>query len=97
MIQSFKIGNAAITALPGEQFIETALNIKKTSRERRCFVMAYANNCEIGYIPTAKAFKKGGYEVDSAYKYYGDFVYRCSPEASDFFIRESVKLCKENK
>ena len=92
LIQYLQIGNTKIFAIPGEQFVETGLALKKGANCRSCFVVAYANCGEIGYVPTKKAFSEGGYEVDTAYKYYGDIVYRSSPEASDYFIEKSLEL-----
>jgi len=94
IVQTIQISQAYLIALPGEQFIETALEIKKKSGKENCFVAAYANCGEIGYVPSPKAFKKGGYEVDEAYKYYGDHVYRNSPAAPSAFVKKALSLLK---
>ena len=68
-----RIGDAVLVALPGEVFLEIGLAIKQQAGPEHVFVVAYSNNCEIGYIPTAAAFPEGGYEVDAAPYYYGLF------------------------
>jgi len=57
-----RIGSLAIVFLPGEPFIETALHIEIHSPFANTIVAGYGEN-NIGYIPTAKALKEGGYEA----------------------------------
>ena len=66
-IQRFSVDGAHIVGLPGEVFIEYALNIKKM--RPNVMVAAYTNG-NVGYVPTEEAFAQGGYEVDVAYKLY---------------------------
>lgn len=66
-IQRFRLGDAYLVGLPGEVFIEYALNIK--NMKPNVMVSAYTNG-NVGYVPTKKAFDEGGYEVDLAYKLY---------------------------
>jgi hypothetical protein len=74
LVQAVRVGNAAFVFLPGEVFVEIGLAIKQRAGIPHLFVVAYANHCEIGYVPTAAAFAEGGYEVDSAPRYYGLFT-----------------------
>ncbi len=69
-ITAFRIGPAAILGLPGEMFVHYALNIAELSPFSPTIVPAYTNGM-VGYVPTADAFPKGGYEVDSSWGYYG--------------------------
>lgn len=72
-VHALRIGDAVLVALPGEVFVEIGLAVKERSESKPVLVGAYANACEIGYIPTAAAFGEGGYEVDLAPFYYGLF------------------------
>ena len=61
-IQAFRIGDFAIVGLPGEVFVEIGLEIKRRSPFARTMVIELANDW-LGYIPTPRAFKEGGYET----------------------------------
>ena len=69
-IQALRLGDIAIVGLPGEVFVEYQLRIKECSPFEHTLVLAYTNG-NIGYLPAAAAFPEGGYEVDTAIKYYG--------------------------
>lgn len=56
------IGSLAIVFLPGEPFVELALEIENNSPFEHTVVVGYAENY-IGYILTARAFDEGGYEA----------------------------------
>ncbi|MDE3000689.1 MAG: hypothetical protein OXU79_16575 [Gemmatimonadota bacterium] len=72
-IQAMRIGEAAMVAYPGEMFVDYQLEMDRTSPFKKTFTLAYSNGC-IGYVPTAKAFPEGGYEVDHAFRYYGTLM-----------------------
>ena len=72
-IQAMRIGEAALVAYPGEMFVDYQLEMDQASPFRKTFTLAYSNGC-IGYVPTAKAFPEGGYEVDHAFRYYGTLM-----------------------
>ena len=57
-----RIGSLAIVFLPGEPFVETALEIERKSPFTYTLIVGYSEN-SIGYIPPLDAFKEGGYEV----------------------------------
>lgn len=61
-INIIALGNLALVFLPGEPFIITAMEMEKLSPFEHTIITAYAENT-IGYIPTAAAFKEGGYEA----------------------------------
>ena len=64
--QVFKIGNAAIAAVSGENFTELGMRIKESSKFDQTLVATLANGGG-GYIPTRDAMLNwGGYEVDIA-------------------------------
>lgn len=60
-VQVMKIGDLAISALPGEIFVEFGLDIKNRSPFKYNMVNALANGI-FGYIPVREAFEQGGYE-----------------------------------
>lgn len=68
-VQAVRIGDTVIVGLPGEVFIEYALNIETRSPIANTIVMGYTNG-NPGYIPTAAAYDEGGYEVEGAYRFY---------------------------
>ncbi|MEW6360178.1 MAG: neutral/alkaline non-lysosomal ceramidase N-terminal domain-containing protein [Planctomycetota bacterium] len=68
-IQALRLGDIAFVGLPGEVFVEYQIWIDKHSPFTSTFVFGYTNGV-IGYVPTADAFPKGGYEVETAHKYY---------------------------
>jgi hypothetical protein len=57
-----RLGDAAIVFLPGEPFVEIALAIREASPFDFTAVAGYADGY-IGYIPTDRAFRNGGYET----------------------------------
>ena len=68
-IHVIRVGEVAFIGLPGEVFVEYQLWLDEQSPFERTFVFGYTNGV-IGYVPTADAFPKGGYEVETAHKYY---------------------------
>lgn len=60
-VQVFKIGELAITALPGEIFDEFALEIKAKSPFKYNIINTLAN-ANVGYVPIREAYARGGYE-----------------------------------
>jgi len=61
-LNAIRIGSLAILFLPGEPFIDIALEIEKSSPFGHTVVVGYSEN-NIGYIPTEQAFCEGGYEI----------------------------------
>ncbi len=70
--QCLRLGELNLVTSPGELFVEFGLEAKRLARAqgKHAVVVAYTN-ADIGYIPTAESYAKGGYEVEWAYKYYG--------------------------
>jgi len=85
-LQVIRIGDAVLATHPGEAFCEYGLAFRKMT-DRPVLPVAYANG-NIGYIPTAEAYREGGYEVNDAIKYYGEKM--IGPE-SEAIILEAVK------
>lgn len=89
-VQAMRLGDAVFVSLPGEVFVEIGLAIKERVQAEHVFVVAYANNCEVGYVPTAAAFGEGGYEVDAAPYYYG--VFQLSPDCERIYVEAACRL-----
>jgi hypothetical protein len=66
-VQVFEVGNATFAAIPGELFVEYALEIrarvKQETGQAFCLV-GYANGY-LGYIVTPRAMETGGYEAST--------------------------------
>jgi hypothetical protein len=62
-IQAMRVGDLGIAALHSEVFVEIGLDIKRRSPFPRTLVGELANGTVGGYIPTAKAYDEGSYEV----------------------------------
>jgi neutral ceramidase len=61
-LQVLRIGDAAITAIPCEVFVETGLHLKATSPFSQTIPIELANGYN-GYLPTAEQYALGGYET----------------------------------
>jgi len=88
-IQSMQLGDVAIVALTGEVFVELALEIDARSPYQQTIVLGYTNGC-IGYVPNEEAYPYGGYEVSSAYRYYGTLMLK--PETDKQIRNAAVEL-----
>ena len=60
--QAIRVGPFLFLTIPGEPFVEYGEQIEKAIADRAVpIVVGYANG-HVNYIPTAQAFKEGGYE-----------------------------------
>ncbi|MGD0089879.1 MAG: hypothetical protein ABSE73_08150 [Planctomycetota bacterium] len=85
-VQVIALGaEVAWVALPGEIFVELGLKIKAASPFRHTIIAELANG-SIGYIPTARAWPQGNYEVVSA---------RCAKGSGERLVKTAVRLLKE--
>jgi hypothetical protein len=78
------LGNARVLFLPGEPFVEYQL-AAKAMRPDLFVTMAGYGDTGAGYIPTAEAFSKGGYEVKSS---------KMLPAVEKVLMNEMRKLLK---
>jgi len=62
ILQAFRLGNLAITAVPCEVFAEMGLELKKKSPFKPTFNIELANGYN-GYLPTPAQHQLGGYET----------------------------------
>jgi hypothetical protein len=61
-VQAILIGEIALVGVPGEFFTALGQEIKRRSPYRYTYVFELANDY-VGYIPDARAYDKGGYQV----------------------------------
>jgi hypothetical protein len=61
-VQAFRIGDTFVAGLPGEQFVEYALQLKRAA-PARAFVLSLANGELQGYIVTPEARNQLSYEA----------------------------------
>ena len=61
-LQTLKIGETGIAAIPFETFVETGLQIKSESPFKNTFTIELANGW-YGYLPTPRQHRLGGYET----------------------------------
>lgn len=62
VMQTFRIGDLGIAAVPFETFTETGLEIKAKSPFKNTFTIELANG-SYGYLPTPEQHELGGYET----------------------------------
>lgn len=62
ILQTFRIGDLAIAAIPCEVFVEIGLNLKENSAIKPMFTISLANGY-YGYLPTPEQHSWGGYET----------------------------------
>ena len=68
-LQVWQLGDQLIFSLGGEVVIEYAIKLKEIFGQE-VFVLGYSNDV-MGYIPSAKILKEGGYEGESSQWVYG--------------------------
>ncbi|MCA1809627.1 MAG: neutral/alkaline non-lysosomal ceramidase N-terminal domain-containing protein [Lentisphaerae bacterium] len=76
------LGDCAIVSFPGELFTEIGREIKAHSPFKHTWLIGLANG-SIGYVPTRRAIKEGGYAVS---------VRRVDDAAEDIVIKQSLAL-----
>src|SRR5690606_37125389 len=62
ILQTFRIGDLDVAAIPFETFAETGLEIKAKSPFKSTFTIELANGA-YGYLPTPEQHELGGYET----------------------------------
>lgn len=61
-VMAIRLGDVAVVGLPGENFCESGLDVKRRSPARHTLVAGLSNDA-IGYLPTRESFRQGGYET----------------------------------
>jgi hypothetical protein len=65
-IQVLALGDNRIVGMPGEVFVDFALDIKERSPYKNTFVTTLANGCLPGYVCTKESYALGGYETGAS-------------------------------
>ncbi len=86
-IQALRVGDLALVTLMGEPFVEGQLRLKLESPAPYTFVAHFCNGYA-GYVPTAEAFARGGYETRTSN---GS---KWPPEALDQITAEATALVR---
>jgi hypothetical protein len=60
-VRFLRINDSVLWASPVELFCEIAIRIRNESPFQHTFFLGYTNGW-LGYLPTAEAFREGGYE-----------------------------------
>ena len=61
-VQTVRVGDVGIAAIPFEVFVETGLEIKEKSPFEQAFTISFGNG-GYGYLPTPQQHELGGYET----------------------------------
>jgi len=88
VLNALRINEGAFVGVPGECFVELGLSIKARSPFKYNFVTELANDY-VGYIPTAEAFKQGGYETFNARSS------KVAAGSGEKIVEESLDMLKE--
>jgi len=87
-VQVLRFADSALVGLQGEPFVEGQLKIKLNSPFAHTFVAHMANG-SAGYVPTAEALSRGGYETRTAH------WSKLQPDALDVISDEALRLLQE--
>jgi neutral ceramidase len=93
VVSALSCGAFAVATMPGEAFVELGMQVRAGSPFKVTFVAGYANG-NVGYIPTRSAYEEGGYEVDSAYYYYG-YEAPLAPDAGEMVVTAALECLNE--
>ena len=88
--QVLRLGPLTVVALPGEFFSAYGRQIKDRGSTPLTIVAGWAND-NLGYFPTAELFPIGGYEMDTAARYYG-FPAPWAPESGAAVVTKARAL-----
>ena len=78
-VHGIRLGELVLLGFEGELFARYQREIEAESPFRVTIVCGLANGC-VGYLPTTDEYHRGGYEIDLAYKVYGE-VQMFAPES----------------
>jgi hypothetical protein len=85
-VQVLRCGDLCLVMLPGETFVDYALEIRERASAGTVFVSAY-NDCTPVYIPDPIAFEEGGYEV-------GPWCYS-TPDTGRVMVDATLRLIEQ--
>jgi len=87
-VQTWQVGNNVLVSAGCELFCSLGKRVKSTFKRNRInsvMIATYAGS-NLGYVPDAAAYARGGYEVDMAHYYY-DQPACVAPAAGEMLIR----------
>jgi hypothetical protein len=86
-VQVIALGrDVAVVGLPGEEFVELGLAIKRASPFKTTLVVELANCVETVYVPTRAAYARGSYEVTNS---------TVQPGAGEMLVEAAVRLLRD--
>ncbi len=88
-VQVISVGGVRICAFPAELFYEYAIELKEREKDEKIMVATIANGV-LGYVPTRRAFKNGGYEPSLGYTSRWEEV--CGEKLVEAVIRQIDKI-----
>lgn len=95
-IQVFQIGDDfTLIGLGGEVVTDYALRLKKELGTKGLWIAGYSNEV-MAYIPSARMFAEGGYEVVDSMIYY-DQPTSWKPEIEEIIISKAIEMTKRVK
>lgn len=86
-VQVLEFGDHVYVSIPGEFFSEHGLRVKELAYPRRAMIVGTANGY-IGYLPTAAAFRRGGYETTFMN------TSKMAPEAGDLLADCALRMIR---
>ena len=84
-VQVLRFGDRAYASFPCELFVRLGLRLKERAHPRRAHAVGSANGY-IGYVPTADAFARGGYETTFLN------TSKMAPETGDLLVDAALGL-----
>ncbi|MGV3502864.1 MAG: neutral/alkaline non-lysosomal ceramidase N-terminal domain-containing protein [Adhaeribacter sp.] len=91
-LQVWKLGDQVLMALGGELVVDYALKLKQLFGPAT-FVLGYSNDV-MGYIPSVRVLKEGGYEGASSQMVYGQPAL-WAPELESTILTEMARLARQ--
>ncbi len=93
-IQIFQIGDDfTLVGLGGEVVTDYALRLKKELGAKGLWIAGYSNDV-MAYIPSARMFAEGGYEVVDSMIYY-DQPTSWKPEIEEIIINKTIEMARK--
>lgn len=91
-LQGLRLGDGLLVGMPGETFVEIGAAVRAAAPLAATFVVGCANG-NVGYIPTARAFAEGGYEVEGAPKFYRG-IYAFAPGVEQAVVSGAIEVAE---
>jgi hypothetical protein len=92
-VDVLRLGEAVFIFLPGEIFLQTGLEIRSRIVSDKVFITANSNEGSIGYLLTKDMLRESGYEVESAYRFYGHC--KVQGDAEQRIVESVIELLAE--